>query len=46
MPDPAEFLAHLWLKAGLAPGIWHEGTTLQTFTVRAWTERPAAAGAR
>lgn len=46
VPDPAEFLAHLWLKAGLAPGIWHEGTTLQTFTVRAWTERPAAAGAR
>ncbi len=42
--DPAEFLGHLWLKAGLAPGIWHEGTTLQTFTVRAWTERPSAAG--
>jgi hypothetical protein len=44
VPDPAQFLAHLWLKAGLAPGIWHEGTTLQTFTVQAWTERPSAAG--
>ena len=46
VPDPAEFLAHLWLKAGLAPGIWHEGTTLQTFTVRAWIEGPEPAGER
>ena len=38
LPDPAQFLSHLWLKAGLAPGIWPEGTTLQTYTVRAWHE--------
>lgn len=40
LPDPAEFLQHLWLKAGLAPGVWHEGTTLQTYTARAWHEVP------
>ena len=38
LPDPAQFLGHLWLKAGLAPGVWYEGTTLQTYTVRAWHE--------
>ena len=38
LPDPAQFLGRLWLKAGLAPGVWHEGTTLQTYTVRAWHE--------
>lgn len=42
LPDPAQFLRHLWLKAGLAPGVWHEGTTLQTYTVRAWHEAPEA----
>jgi len=42
LPDPAQFLGHLWLKAGLAPGLWHEGTTLQTYTVRAWHEVPEA----
>jgi len=42
LPDPAQFLGHLWLKAGLAPGVWHEGTTLQTYTVRAWHEVPEA----
>ena len=36
LPDPAQFLGRLWLKAGLEPGVWHEGTTLQTYTVRAW----------
>lgn len=40
LPDPAQFLGHLWLKAGLAPGVWHEGTTLQTYTARAWHEVP------
>ena len=38
MPDPAEFLQRLWLKAGLAPGIWHEGTAMQTYTARVWHE--------
>ena len=42
LPDPAQFLGHLWLKAGVAPGIWHEGTTLQTYTVRAWHDVPEA----
>jgi hypothetical protein len=42
LPDPAQFLGHLWLKAGLAPGVWHEGTTLMTYTVRAWHEVPEA----
>ena len=42
LPDPARFLGHLWLKAGLAPGLWYEGTTLQTYTVRAWHEVPEA----
>ena len=42
LPDPAQFLGYLWLKAGLAPGVWHEGTTLQTYTDRAWHEVPEA----
>jgi len=42
LPDPAQFLEHLWLKAGLAPGVWQEGMTLQTYTVRAWNEAPEA----
>jgi AmmeMemoRadiSam system protein A len=42
LPDPAQFLEHLWLKAGLAPGLWYQGTTLQTYTVRAWHEVPDA----
>jgi len=44
LPDPAQFLGHLWLKAGLAPGVWHEGTTLQTYTVCVWHEIPEASG--
>ena len=40
MPDPAEFLQHLWLKAGMMPGVWHEGTTMQTYTARVWHEAP------
>ena len=42
LPDPEQFLGHLWLKAGLVPGVWHEGTTLQTYTVRVWHEIPEA----
>jgi AmmeMemoRadiSam system protein A len=38
LPKPDEFLSHLWQKAGLPPGVWREGTTLQTYTVRAWHE--------
>ena len=42
LPDPAQFLEHLWLKAGLTPGDWQEDLTLQTYTVRAWSEAPEA----
>lgn len=38
LPDPAQFLGHLWLKAGVVPGVWYQGTTLRTYTVRAWYE--------
>lgn len=40
LPQPADFLRHLWLKAGVEPGIWHTGTLLHTYTVKAWHERP------
>lgn len=40
LPHPADFLSQLWLKAGVEPGVWHEGTRLHTYTVRAWRERP------
>ena len=40
LPHPDEFLLHLWLKAGLPPGVWHDGTSMQTYTVRAWREAP------
>lgn len=40
LPDPEAFLRHLWLKAGVPPGEWRAGTTLQTYTVRAWHETP------
>lgn len=43
MPDPVVFLEQLWLKAGLAPGVWHEGTILRTYTARTWHEAPEAA---
>jgi uncharacterized protein len=41
LPHPADFLRHLWLKAGVEPGVWHTGTRLHTYTVTAWRERPA-----
>lgn len=40
LPQPADFLRHLWLKAGVEPGVWHAGTLLHTYTVTAWHERP------
>ncbi|PKQ17720.1 MAG: AmmeMemoRadiSam system protein A [Actinobacteria bacterium HGW-Actinobacteria-8] len=39
LPNPADFLRHLWLKAGVEPGVWHAGTRLHTYTVKAWHER-------
>lgn len=41
LPQPADFLRHLWLKAGVEPGVWHAGTRLHTYTVEAWQERPS-----
>ena len=41
LPHPADFLRQLWLKAGVEPGLWHAGTRLQTYAVKAWRERPA-----
>ena len=41
LPHPADFLRHLWLKAGVEPGVWHSGTRLRTYAVTAWRERPA-----
>lgn len=41
LPHPADFLRHLWLKAGVEPGVWHAGTRLDTYTVKAWQERPS-----
>ncbi len=38
LPSPDEFLRHLWNKAGIPLGEWHESTTLQTYTVKAWHE--------
>ncbi len=38
LQQPNEFLAHLWRKAGIPPGVWNEGTTLKTYTVKAWHE--------
>ncbi|GEN80207.1 AmmeMemoRadiSam system protein A [Actinotalea fermentans] len=43
LPEPAVFLEHLWRKAGLAPGVWHEGTRLRTYTARSWRESPGPA---
>jgi len=40
LPHPADFLRSLWLKAGVEPGVWHPGTGLHTYTVKAWQERP------
>ena len=38
LPDPDDFLGHLWLKAGVEPGTWPDGTALETYAVRAWHE--------
>ncbi|WP_291381786.1 AmmeMemoRadiSam system protein A [Demequina sp.] len=41
LPNPADFLRHLWLKAGVEAGVWHAGTRLYTYAVDAWHERPS-----
>jgi uncharacterized protein len=42
VPDPGEFVAVLWQKAGLRPGTWPAGTTLARYT----TEEFASDGPR
>ncbi len=38
LPDPAEFMAHLKHKAGLAPDFWADGVKLSCYTVCKWKE--------
>jgi AmmeMemoRadiSam system protein A len=42
LPDPEQFVDHLWAKAGLTPGTWPAGIVLSRFTAREH-EREAAA---
>ncbi len=32
LPDPRDFVEHLWHKAGLVPGSWPPGTTVERYT--------------
>jgi len=34
LPEPAEFLAHLWLKARLTPGAWPDGMAVFRYTAQ------------
>lgn len=38
LPEPAEFLAHLKLKAGLDADFWADGVRLSRYTVNKWKE--------
>jgi len=38
LPDPAQFMAHLKYKAGLAPDFWADGVKLSCYTVCKWKE--------
>jgi MEMO1 family protein len=38
LPDPREFLSALWRKAGLAPGQWPEGTTIEVYDSEEFAE--------
>jgi AMMECR1 domain-containing protein len=38
LPEPAQFLAHLKLKAGLPVQFWSDDITLARYTVTAWHE--------
>lgn len=39
LPDPAEFMAHLKYKAGLAPSFWADGVKLSCYSVCKWKEQ-------
>ena len=41
LPTPADFLAHLKYKAGLAPDFWANDLHLQRYTVSQWKEGEA-----
>ncbi|MCU0263402.1 MAG: AmmeMemoRadiSam system protein B [Candidatus Nanopelagicales bacterium] len=38
LPDPRAFLAALWRKAGLAPGQWPDGTTIEVYDSEEFAE--------
>jgi MEMO1 family protein len=38
LPEPSAFLAALWRKAGLAPGAWPAGTTVEVYDVEEFAE--------
>lgn len=38
LPDPADFVSHLWRKAGLGPGFWEEGLCLWRYRTRSFSE--------
>jgi AmmeMemoRadiSam system protein A len=40
LPSPRDFCDALWRKAGLEPGFWGPGLTLQRFEVRHFGEAP------
>jgi AmmeMemoRadiSam system protein A len=42
LPRPAEFLDHLLVKAGLAPGSWPVGMTTHTFTAARFARKAGA----
>lgn len=42
LPDPADFLAHLKHKAGLAPSFWHPDVRLWRYTVTKWAEKASS----
>ncbi len=39
LPEPADFLAALWRKAGLHPGDWPPGTTIEVYESEEFAER-------
>lgn len=39
LPKPAEFMAHLKLKAGLPADFWHDDVTLKRYHVNKWREQ-------
>lgn len=38
VPDPEAFLAHLWHKAGIPPGLWDDRVRLFVYTVASWAD--------